>query len=97
LARSGPEAHGLFPQPRAVEFLLIGGGLASATAAETLRDHGAQGSILILGAEAHPPYHRPALSKQMLSGSGSTIPTPVLRADALAAKDIGWLGRRQGR
>jgi len=55
---------------RAVDFLLIGGGLASATAAETLRREGASGSILLLCAESAPPYHRPQLSKQHLLGTG---------------------------
>src|SRR5262249_60046859 len=49
--------------------LLIGGGLASATAAETLRDAGAKGSILILCGEGVPPYNRPPLSKQVLRGT----------------------------
>jgi NADPH-dependent 2,4-dienoyl-CoA reductase/sulfur reductase-like enzyme/predicted acylesterase/phospholipase RssA len=49
-----------------VDFLLIGGGLASATAAETLRAVGAEGSIGILCAEATLPYHRPPLSKGFL-------------------------------
>lgn len=51
---------------RAIDFLIIGGGLAAATAAETLRDEGASGSILILAAEDFPPYHRPPLSKEYL-------------------------------
>lgn len=49
-----------------VEFLLIGGGLASATAAETLRAAGAEGRIAILGAETTLPYYRPPLSKNFL-------------------------------
>jgi NADPH-dependent 2,4-dienoyl-CoA reductase/sulfur reductase-like enzyme/predicted acylesterase/phospholipase RssA len=49
-----------------VDFLLVGGGLASATAAETLRAGGAEGSIAILSAEATLPYHRPPLSKDLL-------------------------------
>ena len=49
-----------------VDFLLLGGGLASATAAETLRAAGAEGSIAILSAETTPPYHRPPLSKSFL-------------------------------
>jgi NADPH-dependent 2,4-dienoyl-CoA reductase/sulfur reductase-like enzyme len=49
-----------------VDFLLVGGGLASATAAETLRAGGAEGSIAILSAEATLPYHRPPLSKDFL-------------------------------
>src|SRR6516162_2401479 len=49
-----------------VDFLLLGGGLASATAAETLRAAGAEGSVAIMGAETTLPYHRPPLSKGFL-------------------------------
>jgi NTE family protein len=49
-----------------VDFVLVGGGLASATAAETLRGGGAEGSIAILAAEDTLPYHRPPLSKDFL-------------------------------
>src|SRR6516164_6174103 len=52
-----------------VDFLLLGGGLASATAAETLRAAGAEGSIAILCAETTLPYHRPPLSKGFLLDS----------------------------
>jgi NTE family protein len=56
-----------------VDFLLLGGGLASATAAETLRMAGAEGSIAILCAENTLPYHRPPLSKEfLLKGPGQT-------------------------
>lgn len=50
------------------DFLLIGGGLASATAAETLRKEGADGKIVIISAENSLPYHRPPLSKHFLLG-----------------------------
>src|SRR5262245_62309553 len=49
-----------------VDFLLLGGGLASATAAETLRAAGVEGSIAILCAENTLPYYRPPLSKKFL-------------------------------
>jgi NTE family protein len=49
-----------------VDFLLVGGGLASATAAESLRAAGAEGSIAILCAESTLPYYRPPLSKEFL-------------------------------
>jgi len=52
-----------------VDFLLVGGGLASATAAETLRLEAADGSIAILSAEEYPPYQRPPLSTQFLLGT----------------------------
>lgn len=50
------------------KYVLIGGGLASATAAETIRKHDSQGAILIIGAEEHAPYNRPPLSKEYLRG-----------------------------
>jgi len=49
-------------------YVLVGGGLASATAAENIRKHDGDGSILLIGAEKHPPYHRPPLSKEYLRG-----------------------------
>ncbi len=53
---------------RNIDHLLIGGGVASAVAAEVLRLEGAAGSILILSAESLLPYYRPPLSKQFLIG-----------------------------
>ncbi|HEV2724138.1 MAG TPA: FAD-dependent oxidoreductase, partial [Thermoleophilaceae bacterium] len=55
--------------PREVDYLLIGGGLATAACAQTLREEGAEGSILVVGRELDPPYHRPALSKGYLQGN----------------------------
>lgn len=49
-------------------YLLIGGGLASAYAAETLRKEGAVGKIIIVSAENILPYHRPQLPKSFLLG-----------------------------
>ncbi len=51
------------------DFLLAGGGLSSATAAETLRTAGAEGSVVMLSAEQLPPYHHPPLSKRFLLGN----------------------------
>ncbi len=56
------------PPQRRVDYLLIGGGLASATAAEEIRKRDASGSILIVASERHAPYHRPPLSKEYLRG-----------------------------
>ncbi len=50
------------------KFVIVGAGLAGASAAETLRSEGFDGSIELIGAEAHPPYIRPPLSKEYLSG-----------------------------
>src|ERR671924_255974 len=54
-----------------VDFLLIGGGLASATAAKILREQGAEGTVVILAAEPLLPYHRPPLTKSFLLGKRS--------------------------
>ncbi len=57
---------------RFVDHLLIGGGIASATCAQELREcdptHPA-GSILLVARELDPPYHRPPITKGYLGGS----------------------------
>ncbi|GCE22676.1 NAD(P)/FAD-dependent oxidoreductase [Dictyobacter kobayashii] len=53
---------------RVIDYLLIGGGLAAATAAETIRKQDAKGSIVLVTQEEHIPYHRPPLSKEYLRG-----------------------------
>ena len=56
---------------REVDFLLVGGGLASASCASELRKRGAEGSVLLVGREPEPPYERPPLSKEYLREEGS--------------------------
>jgi 3-phenylpropionate/trans-cinnamate dioxygenase ferredoxin reductase component len=53
---------------REVDYLLVGGGVASAQCAAELRKRGAEGSVLLVGREPDPPYDRPPLSKQYLRG-----------------------------
>jgi 3-phenylpropionate/trans-cinnamate dioxygenase ferredoxin reductase subunit len=53
---------------REVDFLLIGGGMASAHCAAELRRRGAEGSILLAGREPEPPYERPPISKEYMRG-----------------------------
>jgi 3-phenylpropionate/trans-cinnamate dioxygenase ferredoxin reductase component len=53
---------------RKVDYLLIGGGLASANCARWLREEGADGEILLVGREPDPPYNRPNCSKGYLQG-----------------------------
>jgi 3-phenylpropionate/trans-cinnamate dioxygenase ferredoxin reductase subunit len=56
---------------RTVEFLLVGGGMASGNCARHLREQGADGDILLVGREPEPPYNRPPLSKGYLRGEES--------------------------
>jgi 3-phenylpropionate/trans-cinnamate dioxygenase ferredoxin reductase subunit len=54
---------------RSVDHLLIGGGLASAIAAEALREAAPESSILLVGREPDVPYERPPCSKGYLRGT----------------------------
>jgi 3-phenylpropionate/trans-cinnamate dioxygenase ferredoxin reductase subunit len=46
--------------------VVIGAGQGGIQAAESLREEGWKGEIILFGDEPHPPYHRPPLSKDML-------------------------------
>jgi hypothetical protein len=71
-----------------IDYLIVGGGLAGATAADTLRREGAAGSIAILSAEDMAPYHRPRLSKSYLLGASSADEMLVHPVDFYAAQKI---------
>ncbi len=63
---------------RRVDYLLIGGGLASANCARWLREEGAEGEVLLVGREPDPPYNRPECSKGYLRGE-ETREEPLFR------------------
>lgn len=50
-------------------YIVVGAGLAAASAVDGIRQHDPTGSILLIGAEREPPYDRPPLSKQLWSGA----------------------------
>jgi 3-phenylpropionate/trans-cinnamate dioxygenase ferredoxin reductase subunit len=78
---------------REVDYLLIGGGLASANCARWLREEGAEGSVLLVGREPDPPYNRPECSKGYLRGE-ETREEPLFRPNAWwAEQDIELLTR----
>jgi 3-phenylpropionate/trans-cinnamate dioxygenase ferredoxin reductase component len=52
--------------PNDQTFAIVGASLAGAKAAETLREEGFEGSIVLIGAESERPYERPPLSKDYL-------------------------------
>ncbi len=49
-------------------YVIAGAGLAGAKAAETLREEGFDGPVVLIGDEAERPYERPPLSKDYLLG-----------------------------
>ncbi|MGI9822478.1 NAD(P)/FAD-dependent oxidoreductase [Agromyces sp. Marseille-Q5079] len=63
----------------AERIVIIGGGLTTARAVESLRDEGFDGEVVVATREDRPPYERPPLSKGYLLGTddaASTIPLP---------------------
>jgi 3-phenylpropionate/trans-cinnamate dioxygenase ferredoxin reductase component len=62
--------------------VVVGASLAGLRGAEALRERGFSGRITLVGAEPHPPYDRPPLSKRVL-------------ADRMSADDTG-LPQREG-
>ncbi len=56
------------PSRQLREVVVVGGGVAGTRAAEALRQDGYDGALTIVGAERHAPYHRPPLSKKLLTG-----------------------------
>jgi 3-phenylpropionate/trans-cinnamate dioxygenase ferredoxin reductase subunit len=63
-------------------FVIVGGGLAAAKAAEALRQEEFDGRVVVLDEEDVPPYERPPLSKDYLRGEAGR--------DAIWAQDEGW-------
>ena len=78
---------------RRVAHLLVGGGIASVSAAQTLREEGAEGSVAIVSRELDLPYHRPPCSKGYLQGSESREDTLLHPPEWYAEHDIELLTR----
>jgi 3-phenylpropionate/trans-cinnamate dioxygenase ferredoxin reductase subunit len=69
-------------------FVIIGAGLAGAKAAETLREEGFTGRVVLIGSEPERPYERPPLSKGLLLGSAERASAYVHDAGWYPAHDV---------
>jgi 3-phenylpropionate/trans-cinnamate dioxygenase ferredoxin reductase component len=67
--------------------VIVGGGLAGARTAEALRRAGFEGELTLVGAEPHPPYDRPPLSKAVLMGNADDTALDV-DLDALRCRPL---------
>ncbi|MFD7711430.1 NAD(P)/FAD-dependent oxidoreductase [Streptomyces sp. NPDC059785] len=67
--------------------LVVGASAAGLATAESLRRKGYAGRLTLLGAEPHPPYDRPPLSKQVLAGTWRPEQAHLRSPDRLAALD----------
>src|ERR687890_101865 len=69
-------------------FVIVGASLAGAKAAETLRQEGFDGRIVLVGAEHERPYERPPLSKDYLRGGAGREKVYVHEDGFYAEHDI---------
>jgi 3-phenylpropionate/trans-cinnamate dioxygenase ferredoxin reductase component len=69
-------------------FVIVGAALAGAKAAETLRDEGFDGRVVLLGSEPDRPYERPPLSKDYLRGEAEREAAYVHPAELYAERSI---------
>jgi len=69
-------------------YVIVGASLAGAKAAETLRDEGFDGRIVLVGAEETRPYERPPLSKEYLRGEAGRETVYVHEEGFYAERDI---------
>jgi 3-phenylpropionate/trans-cinnamate dioxygenase ferredoxin reductase subunit len=68
--------------------VVVGGGLAAGTLVTQLRERGENGSIVLLAEEAHAPYERPPLSKDLLLGKGKPDDAAVHEREWYAEHEI---------
>ncbi|HKW41845.1 MAG TPA: FAD-dependent oxidoreductase [Gemmatimonadales bacterium] len=71
-------------------YLIVGGGMTADAAAQAIHEADPKGSIGVIGAESHPPYDRPPLSKALWKGEPEE---KIWRKTALTGAEL-HLGRR---
>ena len=70
------------------QVVIIGGGAAGHSAAETLRREGYGGSVTLISADEAAPYDRPNVSKDYLAGGAPEEWMPMRPAEFYASHDI---------
>ncbi|EHK88539.1 FAD-dependent pyridine nucleotide-disulfide oxidoreductase, partial [Saccharomonospora azurea SZMC 14600] len=70
--------------------VVVGASAGGLSTAEALRRQGFTGRLTIVGAEPHPPYDRPPLSKQVLAGVWEPERARLRTEPTLSAVDAQW-------
>jgi len=76
-------------------YVIVGGGIAGASAIEGIRRHDPDGGILLLARENHAPYRRPLLSKGLWFGRAKPDELPVHPDDFYREHRVELLLRRE--
>src|SRR3954471_14237824 len=69
---------------------IVGAGQAGGWAAQTLRNEGFAGKVVLIGDEPHRPYERPPLSKAVLAGEATPESTALISAAAFDKLGLDW-------
>jgi NADPH-dependent 2,4-dienoyl-CoA reductase/sulfur reductase-like enzyme len=72
------------------QVVVVGASLAGLRSAETFRQKGFAGSVVVVGAEPHRPYDRPPLSKKLLSGEWDADRIHLRQPDTFDDLDVEW-------
>jgi len=87
--------HGVTTMASDNPYVIVGGGLAGAKAAETLREEGFDGRVVLICDERDRPYERPPLSKGYLLGDDERSSVYVHEEGWYAEKSVELVtGRR---
>ncbi|MCT2593146.1 NAD(P)/FAD-dependent oxidoreductase [Streptomyces sp. N2-109] len=82
---TGPLTSGPLTSATGPGIIVVGASLAGVRAARALRERGYGGRLTLVGDERHPPYDRPPLSKEFLTGPADAerfgLPLDGLEAD----------------
>ena len=70
---------------QAFRYIVVGGGLAGASAVQGIRERDQKGGVLLIGEEEHLPYDRPPLSKKLWFGK--------MKLDEIFVKDRDFYDR----
>jgi NADPH-dependent 2,4-dienoyl-CoA reductase/sulfur reductase-like enzyme/nitrite reductase/ring-hydroxylating ferredoxin subunit len=76
-------------------FVIVGGGAAGYTAAQTLREDGFTGRLIMITRESHLPYDRPNLSKEYLQGKADPAWMPLRSDEFFAEHDVDVISNRE--
>jgi apoptosis-inducing factor 3 len=87
-ARPAPSAPLRTPLPMPRSVVIVGGGAAGFSAAESLRRNGFQGNLAMISADDSPPCDRPNLSKDFLLGTAPAEWIPLRPPEFYADHDI---------
>jgi len=75
--------------------VIVGAGAAGDAAAGAMRKSGFDGEVVMVGADRHPAYHRPYLSKQFLRDELPVERVMLRQPDDYGKLDVDWLGGRR--